>query len=114
MPRRAALGVLSALITLQTTPDHLSDLALSHSSSPLSHLSHQVTKSHLTEGTNGTLKPRRAALSALSALAHSSDLSDRSRPLESPRPKSLSIAPNSPLFEGDDEPSSPAGPLHAL
>ena len=36
MPRRAALGVLSALITLQTTPDHLSDLALGHSS-PSSH-----------------------------------------------------------------------------
>lgn len=107
MPRRAALGVLSALITLQTTPDHLSDLALGHSS-PSSHhpksLSiapkSQVTPSSLTEGTNGTLMPRRAALSALSALAHSSDLSDRSRPLESPRPKSLSIAPNSPLFEG--------------
>ena len=101
----------------QIAPERLSDLAPSHSPSPLSHLSHlshQVTKSHLPEGTNGTLTPRRAALSALSALAHSSDLSDRSRPLESPCPKSLSIAPNSPLFEGDDEPSSPAGPLHAL
>ena len=118
MPRRAALGVLSALFTLQTTPDHLSDLALGHSS-PSSHhpksLSiapkSQVTPSSLTEGTHGTLTPRR---DAPRAPAHSSDLSDRSRPLESPRPKSLSIAPNSPLFEGDDEPSSPAGPLHAL
>ena len=114
-------GTLHALqltpATSQIAPERLSDLALSHSSSPLSHLSHQVTKSPLPEGTNGTLMPRRdapRALSALSALAHSSDLSDRYRPLESPRPKSLSIAPNSPLFEGDDEPSSPAGPLHAL
>ena len=75
MPRRAALGVLNALFTLQTTPEpssslsplsrfthHLScDLALSHSS-PSS------PKSPLHEGTNGTLMPRRAALGVLNAL----------------------------------------------
>ena len=45
----------------QSAPDPSSDLALSHSLSPLSH-------SPLFEGTNGTLVPRRAALDALSVL----------------------------------------------
>ena len=70
----------------QIAPERLSDLAPSHSS-PSSHHpkslilapKSQVTPSSLTEGTNVTLTPRRAALSAL---AHSSDLSDRSRTLE--------------------------------
>ena len=65
MPRRAAL---SAPAHSSDLSDRLSDLALSHSSSPLSHLSHQVTKSPLPEGTNGTLKPRRDALGVLNAL----------------------------------------------
>ena len=68
MPRRAALDALSALFTLLITPERLSDLALSHSS-PSSHHHHslsiapksQVTPSSLTEGTHGTLTPRRAA-----------------------------------------------------
>ena len=114
MPRRAALSALSALAHSSDLSDRSRPLESPRPKSLSIAPKSQVTPSSLTEGTNGTLTPRRAALSALSALAHSSDLSDRSRPLESPRPKSLSIAPNSPLFEGDDEPSSPAGPLHAL
>ena len=75
MPRRAALGVLNALFTLQTTPEPSSSL------SPLSHFTHHLScdlalshsspsspKSPLHEGTNGTLTPRRAALGVLSAL----------------------------------------------
>ena len=45
-------GTLHALqltpATSQIAPERLSDLALSHSSSPLSHLSHQVTPSHIS------------------------------------------------------------------
>ena len=94
MPRRAALGVLNALFTLQTTPEpssslsplsrfthHLScDLALSHSS-PSS------PKSPLHEGTNGTLMPRRAALHALSTLST----------LSAPPPRSLYPLHSTPL-----------------
>ena len=46
---------MNALIALQIIPEPSSDLAPSHSPSPLSH------KSPLPEGTNGTLTPRRAA-----------------------------------------------------
>ena len=61
--------------------------------------------------------PRRAALSVLNALTAlliapdlSSDLALSHFSPSSHHPNSLSIAPNSPLFEGDDEPSSPNGP----
>ena len=79
MPRRAALSVLNALTALLIAPDLSSDLALSHFS-PSSHHpkslilapkspSHCISpKSPLTEGTHGTLKPRRAALGVLNAL----------------------------------------------
>lgn len=53
-------------------------------------------------------------LSALSALQLTPATSQIALDLLSHLVPSHSLAPNSPLFEGDDEPSSPAGPLHAL
>lgn len=124
MPRRAALGVLSALITLQTTPDHLSDLALGHSSpsshhpkslilapKSLSHISLRVPMEpsrpagtlHALQLTPATSQIAPERLSDLapshspSPLSHKSHLAHSLRvPMEPSRPK------------------GPAGPLHAI
>ena len=121
MPRRAALGVLSALITLQTTPDHLSDLALSHSS-PSSHHPKSLilapkSPSHISLRVPMEPSCPAGTLHALQLTPATSQiaperLSDLA-PSHSPSPLShkshLAHSLRVPM-----EPSSPAGPLHAL
>ena len=83
---------MNALIALQIIPEPSSDLALSHSPSPLSHLtkSLQVTKSHLAHSLRVPMEPSRPAgpLHAPRTLPfHSSPLNSSSNsPIPSPNP----------------------------